>query len=189
MQKYKILKSYLGKRVILRAGSITERQPNHPKTKLLIDNGFISPVDQFKTIVTSELAKVEIADKDYTEGDKIHFTYEEALEIEKKLKGTDWRLPTRSEWALICEEFGCDNDGKLNGQLLIDKLELGLNGYVATGSLNRAGAIGYYWASTAYSPEVAYYLGFNSGALYPSYSHWRFYGFSIRLVRDIEEEL
>lgn len=145
---------------------------------------------EFGVIATSKLAKVEIADRNYIEGDKKYFTYDEALEVEKKLKPTGWRLPTRSEWVLICEEFG-QRDGRLNAGTLAKQLKLEHNGWYDFNNedLRSTGYTGYYWSSSPYSNDTyAYHLYFNASGVYPSYNYNRYLGFSLRLVRDVEEE-
>lgn len=142
----------------------------------------------FGVIATSKLANVEIAKQDYCEGNKKHFTFDEAIEIEKKLNN-GWRLPTRKEWALICEEFGCDDDGALNSGLLIDNLGLGFNGYYSNSSLNDSGTGGYYWSSSILNSAYGYnlYLG-SSGGVGSQLNSYKRYGYSVRLVRDVDRE-
>lgn len=146
----------------------------------------------FSPIAESKLAGVEIADKDYTEGDKRHFTYDEAMKIQKKLKRTGWRLPTRKEWVLICEEFACGEDGELDAKMLMDKLKLGLNGYVSPWSslqqVRDVGANGNFWSSAAAGGANARDLYFHPANVYPSDGSNRAYGFSVRLVRDLQKE-
>ncbi len=49
-----------------------------------------------------------------------------------------------------------------------------------TGSLRGAGDDGNYWGVSAYQSELyAYYLGFNSAIVYPSYLSNRWYGFTV----------
>lgn len=141
----------------------------------------------FTAIAVCELARVEIADRDYTEGSKKHFTYEEALKTQEQFEGTGWRLPTRREWGLICENFACGGDGNLKGQLLIDKLGLGLNGWqdYEDQLIRSVGVYGYYWSSVADSATNARHLLFNAANVYPSYGSYRGDGFSVRLIRDI----
>lgn len=138
--------------------------------------------------IRSELAKVLIAPVDYTEGDKKYFTWDEACVIEKKLDN-GWRLPTRSEWALICEEFGQRN-GVLNSKVLMDNLKLGMNGidYFDGDGACSHGNCGYYWSSTPNSSaSSAYSLYFNTGTnVYPSINNNRYYGLSVRLVKDLK---
>ncbi len=188
MPEYRVKKDFPSRGTqIFREGEIIELpKDNHPRTKVLLENGYIEKLPNFspKVIATSRLAGVEIADRNYTEGDEDHFTFDEALEIEKKLKSTGWRLPTRSEWALICEEFGQEN-GMLNALILSKALNLDYGGYVNSSSLRLAGSYGYYWSSTASTASYAYYLFFST-SVYPSYSSSRYVGFSVRLVRDID---
>lgn len=140
--------------------------------------------------IVSKLAGVEIATKDYTEGDKKLFTFDQACSIEKKLNN-GWRLPTRKEWVLICEEFTCGDDGNLDAQLLMDKLGLGLHGWQddEDQQLRSVGSGGFYWSSVADSATYARNLDFNAANVYPSSSFNRGFGFSIRLVKDVAKEL
>ena len=49
-------------------------------------------------------------------------------------------------------------------------------------SLGYAGYGGSYWSSVGRSSSLAYYLGFNSGVVYPSSYDYRYYGQSVRCV-------
>lgn len=188
MPEYRVKKDFPSRGTqIFHAGEIIELpKDNHPRTKVLLDNGYIEKLPKFnpKVIAVSKLAGVEIADRNYIEGDKRHFTFDEALEIEKKFKGTGWRLPTRSEWALICEEFGQEN-GILNALILSKALNLDYGGNVISSSLYNAGSIGYYWSSTANNASSAYNLYFSTSVL-PSSTNYRYVGFSVRCVRDVD---
>lgn len=126
--------------------------------------------------IKSKLANLLIAPEDYIEGEKKYFTYDEAMAIEKKLNN-GWRLPTRHEWALICEEF--------DPELLTKNLGLGKKGYVLNGSLNAVGSGGYYWSRTVYSggSQYAYYLAFHSSRVRLNV---RYLGFSVRCVKELE---
>ena len=55
-------------------------------------------------------------------------------------------------------------------------------------SVLNAGSYGYYWSSSPYTSLVgrAYCVYFVSGDLYPAYISYRNYGFSVRLVRQVE---
>lgn len=143
---------------------------------------------KFKPIAVCKLANIEIADKDYTEGEKEYFTFEEALNIEKN-RSDGWRLPTRREWILICEEFACEEDGDLIPRYLSDRLGLHEKGYMIkeANSIYYAGQSGHYWSSTPFSNcRYAYRLYFNGSSAYPSLD-FRYFGCSVRLVRDIKD--
>ena len=199
MSTYKVLKDFPGKKRMFKAGEIVERPANHPRTELLLQEGYIeSPygatVDAWeKGGIVSKLANILIAPEDYAEGDRKHFTWDEAMKIEKKLPA-GWRLPTRRELALICEEFACDKNGRLSPDLLENRLKFKKNGFTAgdafddSSSLYAAGSNGYYWSSTANASSSAYYLSFASGGIYPANYSNKYLGHSVRCVKDLEGE-
>lgn len=197
MMKYKILKEFVDDLGSIR--TVGEEFSQLLKTDFisgLEKYGFIEEIkDQdfavidFAVIATSKLAGVEIAAEDYVEGDKKHFTWDEAIEAVKKL-GNGWRLPTRKEWSLICEEFGYDEDGRPSGGLLAKNLNLKANGWKDfKGSLNSSGSNGYWWSSTASDTTYRYYLSYNTrNGLYSGGNNGRYVGFSVRCVRDIKSK-
>ena len=135
---------------------------------------------QEKPKTISKLAKVEIAPEDYREGDKDLFTWEEAMEAAKKV-GDGWRLPTKDEWELIDKEFA-DGDSKK----IQKELGLTLGGYSLAGA--RGGSYGRYWSSTASSYDYAYDYYLYTSSTNPQCSNYKYFGFSVRLVRDLEVE-
>lgn len=139
----------------------------------------------------SELANIIIAPEDLcvieNGEEKKHFTFDEAIEYTKKLPN-GWRLPTQKELLLICVEFGIDEDGLLTGDELMKSLGFVRSGSVSSGSLYGAGYYGYYWSSTVESSSYARYLSFGSTNVSPAGNNFRSYGFSVRCVKDIEEE-
>lgn len=161
-----------------------------------VEHGFLKEIKEDclrfkrwnKDDIRSELAKVLIAPEDYVEDEKKYFTWEEACAVKDRL-GNGWRLPTRSEWVLICEEFG-QKDGYLNADTLVNNLGLEWYGWQdKDGALRYAGLNGLYWASTAYQSELyAYCLAFNSARVLPSDYNARWNGFTVRLVKDLEEK-
>lgn len=189
---YEVLKDFINSDAeYLEAGYLKEFDTTTKFFETLLEHGFIKKFEKvdFDVIVTSKLAGVEIADRDYTEGDKKHFTWKEAKAISDKLeKETGWRLPTRKEWSLICEEFGCNKNGELSGSLLEEKLKLEPNGWKDyDGPLYNSGSYGDWWSSTANDTANRYYLSYNtSSGLYSGNSVNRDFGLSVRLVRDVE---
>lgn len=145
-----------------------------------------------KVVATSKLAKVEIAAKDYNTGGKEvdgkhYFTFDEALEVQEKLKDTGWRLPTRSEWTLICEEFGQKN-GQLDTETLYKNLNMAITGYLNTGGyLNGRTTDGNWWSGTAGSATYGRYLDTWTGNVNAQDNGFRGLGFALRLVRDVKE--
>lgn len=108
---------------------------------------------------------------------KTEFTWDEAIEIEKKTNGK-WRLPTIFEWDKLVAEFGqvTDRGGELDRDAFVNTLEL----------TDDEDGFGFYWASTANSDGgLAYYLYFGSGGVSRG-NNYRYGGGSVRLVRGDE---
>lgn len=121
----------------------------------------------------------DLANEDYYEiledgTKKTTFTWDEAMEIEKKTNG-EWRLPTIFEWDKLVAEFG-DKDGELDRDAFVNILTL-------TEDEDGSG-FGYYWASTrCSSANDAYCLCFDSYYVF-RISRYRDFGRSVRLIRD-----
>lgn len=114
---------------------------------------------------------------------KMYLTYDEAMELETKLPD-GWRLPTRSEWVLLCEEFGQDENGELNGDVLAKNLDLSQNGWLSEdGDSLSVGLLGYYWSSSIKDSSFAYNLNFNSFSAATDNVYKRV-GRSVRLVKE-----
>lgn len=198
MKRYNVLKDCVINHKFYQCGTVyTDNHPKGDKTYIdvLSEHGFIKSINEFcfkwwaKTGIKSHLAGVIIAPEDYTAGDKKYFTWDEAIALQKDLPD-GWRLPTRSEWALICEEFA-QKDGRLDADTLVTNLNLQRNGWYdfKDKATDGTGYVGYYWSSTPYSStSSAYYLGFGSSSVYPSYSITRYLGDSLRLVKDLEKQ-
>lgn len=185
---YKVLKDYLSRDAYYHKAGESVDLGNSRFAKTLLEHGFIEKTACWRPqgTIESKLTGLEIATNDYEGGNKKHFTYEEALGIERKAGG-GWRLPTRSEWVLLCEEFGQNAGGRLDSSTLRKNLGLELAGVVNNGSLNGQGTYGRYWSRTAQSSTNAYYLYFgSSGNIYPANYYFRRNGYSVRLVRNIE---
>lgn len=189
--RYKVLKDFVSRsgKKVFHAGEEAKLPKDTNRISALRKYGFIEPIKQDYSpsiIATSKLAKVYIAGEDYTEGDKKHFTWKESCAIEGKL-ANGWRLPTRSEWVLICEEFG-QKDGALNADTLMESLGLVRGGWVSSGSLSYVDSDGAYWSQVSNSSSHAYSLYFGSSGVYPSDYSEKEFGLSVRLVRDVKEE-
>lgn len=119
----------------------------------------------------------DLASEDYYEiledgTKKTEFTWDEAMEIEKKTNGK-WRVPTIFEWDKLVAEFG-DKGGELDRDAFVKGLDLAEDedGY------------GGYWASTRYSSANYTYVLY----LYSDYvargDGYRYSGRSVRLIRN-----
>ena len=121
--------------------------------------------------------KIVIANIDYYEilpdgTKKTEFTWDEAMEIEKKTHGK-WRVPTVPEWFAICAAFGRSEDGvDVDPKILRKTLGLATDedGY------------GYYWSAASNSTTNSYNLYFNSTGLAPRYDFSKGSGFAVRCV-------
>ena len=191
--------------IIVEADSLQEvsqfmdqRVPNYDGRSIMaLDSLLLHPivaeaVYDPKVVAISKLANVEIAAEDYNVGGKEvdgkhYFTHDEALDVQEKLKDAGWRLPTRSEWVLICEEFG-QKDGQLDAQTLYKNLNMGLTGFYdfEIGKVHSRTTYGHWWSATRSSATSAYSLYTTTTGVYPQYSYYRGYGLAVRLVRDVK---
>lgn len=193
--KYKVIKEFVSKKGYLHkvGEEVDWSLPLGTFSEGLIKNGFVETIEPShdfenweKNGIKSKLANILIAPEDYIEGDKKHFTWDEAMEIEKKLNN-GWRLPSRHEMVLIAEEFSRNVEtDELEGKYLQKNLGLRLSGYKSTSVLYNTGTYGFYWSRTASSTTFAYYLSFDSTNIYPAYLSNRYVGYSVRLVKDLE---
>ena len=136
--------------------------------------------------IESDLLDIKIAPENYWEIDEDgnkeeYFTWDEAMEIQKKLPN-GWRLPTRSEWAILAEEFGTDDNGELDGTKLSEALDLPLSGDRSGGSTYNQGSLGYYWSSVAYNNNIAYSLVLGSSSVSPQGYDNKWRGFTVRCI-------
>jgi len=77
----------------------------------------------------------------------------------------------------------CANYLALNSyDIRLSPFHLLYSGWINVGSMDLSGSHGFLWPSTNYNVTQVYNLGFHSGAVYPSYSHERHHGFSIRCL-------
>ncbi len=89
-----------------------------------------------------------------------------------------WRLPTGGEGG----EFLTLYDNYSSKALLQGDPGLILSGNALNGSLVNQGAYGYFWSSTVYNANRAYYLYLGSSLVDPASNYNKYYGFPVRCV-------
>ncbi len=99
--------------------------------------------------------------------------------------GTDWRLPTSTEWQTA------DANGEVGGwdnynETYASPLKLHATGYIdsSSGALANRGSFGSYWSSTQHSATNGYYLSFASGNSNLS-GNSKARGFPVRCLRNL----
>ena len=107
--------------------------------------------------------------------------------------GKECRMPSRAEFQELynkCDWTWKSNYNGASGYLVTgpnnQTIFLPASGYRSLGGLGSHGSCGYYWSRSlnASDTDCAYYLDFNSGYVYPSYSNDRYYGRSVRPVAE-----
>ena len=99
-----------------------------------------------------------------------------------------WQLPTSNNsnpgsFQALTNAYSISSNAAGSTALVSAPLYFVRSGYVISGSLRRAGYYGAYWSSTASSDTSnAYELSFYSGSVNPSFSDYRYYGFSVRCL-------
>ena len=136
--------------------------------------------DWIDEVKVQELSSgLKIADRDYYEIDadgdkKTEFTWDEAMEIEKKTNGK-WRLPTTKELNQMAIDLGYDDDGVFDGKLFAKNL--GIEDRFEEDD-------NYYWSLRSYSTTGSNYLYFSSTSLYPQGNGNRDNEFAVRCVAE-----
>lgn len=147
-------------------------------------------IQDFKPVMVTKLdfTKLEVMLVDYTEKNKKFFTYKEAMAVQKKMKN-GWRLPTRSEWTLICEELG-QKKGEVVSEVLAKNLHICFCGYYVESEeiIKCINTRSKYWSSTSSCNTYAYCLDLDKGYRAEVSSLNKDYGLCIRLVRDIKDK-
>lgn len=128
---------------------------------------------------------LKITSKDYFEilpdgTKKEYFTWDEAMEIEKKTNGK-WRLPTVAEMVKICYFLG-EKDGDLDRDTLVETLGLEMKGWKDDGNVYGKGIEGNWWMVTETAADYARYLLTNTTYVYPRVNGHKGNGFSVRCV-------
>lgn len=124
---------------------------------------------------------------DYFEGDKKHFTFNEALKIEKEAKKHGLRLPTAADFVKLYAFYGLGEDGVDTPRRFVDKLGFSCSGRRDDMGSNYDGSNGYYWSSSVYDIYDGYYLYFSSSNVYSQGSDDKDYGLAIKFIYDPDE--
>lgn len=122
-------------------------------------------------------AILEIAYENYHEGEKIHFTVEEANSIQFS---NDWRLPTKEELEAISKQMKFEN-GKA---YIYDNEGEKVHFPFASFASYSPNFHGYYWSSTVNETNTVWmlFLTMSEGRVC---SCRRDFGFSVRCVRTV----
>ena len=99
-----------------------------------------------------------------------------------------WRLPTGNtsgEYSALANAIygstGSTSDATAYANYR-SALRLPLSGYFYNGSAGYQGSNGYWWSSTRYDNRSMYYLGVDTGGIYPAGLNNRYRGYSVRCV-------
>ena len=132
---------------------------------------------------------ITLCREDYFEGDKKHFTFDEALEIEKEAKKHGFRLPTVVDFEKLYAFYGLGEDGKNTPQRFVDELGFSYSGYWngTNTSASYVGSDGYYWSASVLSTNSGYHLNFDSSAVYPQNLNFKYLGFALKFIYEGEE--
>lgn len=109
----------------------------------------------------------------------------------RAILGSPWRMPTAAEftelrdnctfvWTTLNGVYGLLFTSNVNGNTLFIPAA---GEFTGTTLVNRD-VFGYYWASSIVSDTNARALGFNDSTVTPSYSSARYFGYSVRAVRE-----
>lgn len=125
---------------------------------------------------------IKLCRENYFKGKKTHFTFEEALEIDKEARKHGLRLPMVVDFEKLYAFYGLGENGEDTPKKLVDELGFQLAGAYSSGSLYLSGSYGYYWSSTVYNSNYAYNLYLDSSSVSPQDNSNRYYGYSVRCV-------
>lgn len=131
---------------------------------------------------------ITLCQDDYFEGDKKHFTFDEALKIEREAKKHGFRLPTVVDFEKLYAFYGVDEKRNDTPQRFINELGFTYAGYYNSATSCLVGTYGYYWSSSVYSTSNGYYLHFDTMDVYPQDYGPRYYGHSLKFIYDPEGE-
>ena len=112
-----------------------------------------------------------------------------------QIMGGDWRMPTATEFQELYDNTTNEwitnfNGTGVNGIKFTSKTNGKSIFFPASGDASgtevyHRGTNGKYWSSSLHPSRSSYglHLNFNSGAIYPQYDNYRYFGFCVRGVR------
>ena len=119
-----------------------------------------------------------------TKNKEYYYTWDAAVRIAKAIPG--WHLPSVDEWNEACEACGVESIERIDyvedARELDDRLKVLPAGYYY-GSFGNVGSYAYFWTITE-SGSYAYRRRFDTGATMRQYAGYKYYGLSVRLVKD-----
>ncbi len=96
--------------------------------------------------------------------------------------GSNWRIPTSSEWINVDASGGWTTwTGPWNSAL---KMHAAGYLYDLNGSLTNRGSVGIYWSSTQFDATIGWGLYFDSSSSGLAYNGYKSYGLSTRCIKD-----
>ena len=104
-----------------------------------------------------------------------------------------WKVPGKNFWTNAGFEETYENEywnSTNKGMLLPASISGAESWYPAAGyrvynhSMCVSGDFGHFWSSSFDDSDYAYYMYFNSSGIYPKFSDCKYYGYSIRAVRE-----
>lgn len=126
---------------------------------------------------------ITLCREDYFKGDKNHFTFDEALDIEREAKKHGFRLPTVVDFEKLYAFYGLDEDGEDTPQRFKDELGFAYAGYY-NGTTFNVGTSGHYWSSSIYDTGYSYVLRFDTSSVSPKGYGSKYFGRAVKFVYD-----
>lgn len=156
-----------------------------PQEKLEKSEGCFDWEKAKKNLIETDCG-ITLCRDDYFEGDKKHFTFDEALEIEEEAKKHGFRLPTVVDFEKLYAYYGVDEDGDDTLERFVNELNFTYAGLYNGSSLRYVGTYGVYWSSSVYSTSNSYNLYFSTTYVYPQNTNSKDYGYALKFIYEGE---